>query len=1058
MASDYEAIRVENRRRYGTDVGRYGKSVWADLYNERTHFIYELLQNAEDALRRHPDKPRSRTVQFNLSKQALRVSHYGKPFDRRDVEGVCGIALGTKQEDVTQIGRFGIGFKSVYGFTDRPEIHSGDEDFGIDSLVWPSAQSAVDRDPDQTVFIMPLRDPDEDRREIAEGFRRISLDTLLFLRHIDSIEWTLPDGESGTSVRQTDDWDREVRRVTVIGESTRHGEVEKSWLVFSRPTYAADDTLAGHVEVAFLFDGERVEPVVDSLLVVFFPTAVPTNLGFLIQGPYRTTQSRDNVPKTDEWNSLCVKKTVELLVDALVWLRDNDMLNVNVLQCLPLDRSKFDDGRMFASLYRGIKDALHTKNLLPAFDGGYVPAAKAKLARTQELRELFDRKQLKLLFRNEHETAWLTDDISQDRTPALRTYLVEDLHVDEVTPQTILPKLSTSFFEHQSNGWMCRLYEFLKGQVALHQQAKRIPIIRLSNGSHVPAFVDDIPQAFLPSAVKTGFPTIHADVCQSANARQFLGMIGLSKPHLVDDVIRHVLPKYDGDDREVSAAEYAEDIGRILEASESKASDKREELMQRLSETRFVRAANGDGAICFASPSGLTWPTERLKVLFAGIPGIVMVDERCDALRSDSIRSLLEECGTVRYLRPVRKEYDRWHIPLRKEFLADLRKRSGYPETTGRTDTVTDWMLHGLDDVLDKLRSLGAEDHSVRAKYIWEELIQLAERRGKAVFRGEYRWTHRGNHRQEFDAAFVRQLKQSAWIPDSNGSLQRPDLLLFESLNWRDDPFLLSKIRFKPPIVDQLATEAGFEPAMLDMLKELGITNVAALEKLGLLDAQPHGSGDVNSVADAVGASGVAATESPVVEYPSVEQSRTTEGGSAPPAPLGGYDDTPEKTGYRSEGSGGHPQQTRPTKASSVSVSFISYVAVDHKDSDDDGQRDHQERMKLEEDAIALILTDEQDWRPTRTHNPGFDLFKVVNGQECTWCEVKAMKVGLNDRPVGLSHTQFKYAQERGDAYWLYVVEHAGSEDARIVRIQDPAGKAKTFTFDKGWLAVAEHD
>lgn len=59
---------------------------------------------------------------------------------------------------------------------------------------------------------------------------------------------------------------------------------------------------------------------------------------------------------------------------------------------------------------------------------------------------------------------------------------------------------------------------------------------------------------------------------------------------------------------------------------------------------------------------------------------------------------------------------------------------------------------------------------------------------------------------------------------------------------------------------------------------------------------------------------------------------------------------------------------------------------------------------------------------------------------------------------VGLSRTQFECARERGADYWLYVVEHAGDEDARIVRIQDPAGRARTFTFDKGWLDVAELD
>ena len=47
---------------------------------------------------------------------------------------------------------------------------------------------------------------------------------------------------------------------------------------------------------------------------------------------------------------------------------------------------------------------------------------------------------------------------------------------------------------------------------------------------------------------------------------------------------------------------------------------------------------------------------------------------------------------------------------------------------------------------------------------------------------------------------------------------------------------------------------------------------------------------------------------------------------------------------------------------------------------------------------------------------------------------------------------------EHGEAYWLYVVESAGTDDASLARIQDPAGRAKTFTFDHGWREVAEAD
>lgn len=72
------------------------------------------------------------------------------------------------------------------------------------------------------------------------------------------------------------------------------------------------------------------------------------------------------------------------------------------------------------------------------------------------------------------------------------------------------------------------------------------------------------------------------------------------------------------------------------------------------------------------------------------------------------------------------------------------------------------------------------------------------------------------------------------------------------------------------------------------------------------------------------------------------------------------------------------------------------------------------------------------------------------------WCEIKSLSDAWDKGPVTMSHTQFELAQEKGDAYWLYVVEHAGDpERIRLLRIQDPAGQARTFTFDQGWAEVA---
>jgi hypothetical protein len=114
--------------------------------------------------------------------------------------------------------------------------------------------------------------------------------------------------------------------------------------------------------------------------------------------------------------------------------------------------------------------------------------------------------------------------------------------------------------------------------------------------------------------------------------------------------------------------------------------------------------------------------------------------------------------------------------------------------------------------------------------------------------------------------------------------------------------------------------------------------------------------------------------------------------------------------------------------------------------------------MKLEMKAIELILSREPRLRRTPPNNRGFDLYEPgEDDRPVRWVEVKAMTGGLNDRPVCLSRAQFECAWMHGEAYWLYVVEHAGDEGkARLLRIKDPAGKARNFTFDQGWALVAE--
>ena len=135
MTSDYVAISADHRRGYGEWVGDFGE-VLVGLYADPAHFILELLQNAQDV--------GATRIAFELRRDQLDVRHDGTPFNEADVRGVCGIARSTKEaDDPEQIGRFGVGFKSVYAYTRRPEIHSGDEHFAITDFVHPELLEVV---------------------------------------------------------------------------------------------------------------------------------------------------------------------------------------------------------------------------------------------------------------------------------------------------------------------------------------------------------------------------------------------------------------------------------------------------------------------------------------------------------------------------------------------------------------------------------------------------------------------------------------------------------------------------------------------------------------------------------------------------------------------------------------------------------------------------------------------------------------------------------------------------------------------------------------------------
>jgi hypothetical protein len=192
-------------------------------YDEFSVFA-ELLQNAEDAylqseqLGMETRRPRGIAYRYLLGEgvsPTLEIEHTGRPFNysqhgarhfpnfSKDVEGVLRsagsfkphLSVGDADQIETQtIGRFGLGFKSVYLLTDRPEIHSGDWHFAIEAGCLPKELPRPDDLPEEVTRIrLPLRN---DAAEVKDVPKFLGL--LPFLRMITHLEVHSSDGESTT--------------------------------------------------------------------------------------------------------------------------------------------------------------------------------------------------------------------------------------------------------------------------------------------------------------------------------------------------------------------------------------------------------------------------------------------------------------------------------------------------------------------------------------------------------------------------------------------------------------------------------------------------------------------------------------------------------------------------------------------------------------------------------------------------------------------------------------------------------------------------------------------
>jgi hypothetical protein len=803
MPADYGKIRDENIARYGWDTAVL--DLLGQLYSERTHFIFELIQNAEDA--------GATELTFELFEDRLEMRHDGRPFTEADVRGVCGVGKSGKAGDLTRIGRFGIGFKSVYAYTRNPRVYSSGEHFRIENYVRPFSADPLDEPAPGTLFVFPFDHDTISARvavaEISSALNEMEPATLLFLRNIERVR-IRGAGITGAVLERTTVSRAGSRRHVTLAKGSGRGNEE--WFVWHRQLEDLGHP-ALRVEIAFLAgtaNGERrLVRRDDSPLVVFFPTQKETFLGFLIQGPYRTTPARDNVPEHDPSNQALVRETAALLADVLTELRDDGLLTVDVLQALPLDPARFQPGTMFRPLFDSVRTALAAGELIPVAGGGYGAAGELKLARGAGLRELLRPEQLGVLYGAGQPLAFAHESITENNTPLLWRYLREEIGIGEVTPEAVAGTVTREFLVAQSDEWTRRFYVFLHRSPALWTEpgpgeqpgaVRAKPIIRLEDGSHVTPFDSgNRPAAYLPGPAVTGVPTVRRAVADFPPARQFLEALRFTEPDVVAEVLESILPRYNGlEVADLDAAQHDTDLECVVRALAEAAAGRRQRLLEQLQQTAFLIAENAaTGEKRLMTPARLYQRTKDLEIYFDGNPDTWFAGDTYGPwrvqLRGMGVRENVEL--RTRDVDPL------GHVVVADEFARHERGIEGFDPGAE---------IDGLDFAL-------RHPSHARSEYVWNVLLTPNRHLVAGVVEKSVRDEFVDSSRENVTSAIGMAATGRAWLPGRDGTFHRPAEISLDDLPpaYQRDEMLAKALRMPQPVVAEASRQLGIPPEVL---------------------------------------------------------------------------------------------------------------------------------------------------------------------------------------------------------------------------------------------------
>ena len=589
---------IERVRREREDLARvlakYAgiRRIVEELYPDTAHFIYELLQNAEDT--------GASEASFALSPDSLAFEHDGRTFDEADIRAITNIGEGTKADDEERIGRFGIGFKAVFPYTETPRIWSPSYCFRIAQMVLPSE---LPPDPilgSHTRFEFPFDSAKKPRgqafQEVRDGLEEISDNTLLFLSSIEEIQWRIADGREGRLLRiQHSEHHIEILR-EIDGRPTESSHFlrftervegldrQYSAIAFELEPLAGAGPSSEQDPFARRF---RIVPADRGCVAVYFTAAKETsNLRFHLHAPFVPELSRSSIKDTPA-NEPLFRQLARLAAGSLIAIRDLGLLDRDFLAVLPHDRDTIP--APYALIREAIVGAMNDLPLTPVHSGGHAPARRL-LQASAGLKALLDGDDLRFLVDGDDgplDWAIAATQRNNDVDRFLRSLAIEDWDVEqfvEVLEDRMLrrpPPFSTArkwvhgpevtlleWMGQKPEAWHRALYALFHRELEkrLHR-FRGLRIVRLSDGGYGTGV-----ESFFPTTENHEddvHPRVARDtftggsVAEYEGARRYLEGIGVREVGELQQVEAVLRQRYAEPDRVPHWSTYQSDLKRF---------------------------------------------------------------------------------------------------------------------------------------------------------------------------------------------------------------------------------------------------------------------------------------------------------------------------------------------------------------------------------------------------------------------------------------------------------------------------------------------------------------